>query len=174
MIKPIRRVMPTTIYTGPGVSPFKAPTMSISYLRSKYMRKSSQYRSSKNLTGETDDDGRTLGPAIADWIIRDAEMKSSGIGYASVDDSECKVQDTSSSKCHVPYNYQYSLNLERIEDREEQLLRLIDKYERTFERLSMYALRWHYLMDDVENNTSISEMFESLQLLRRLSGGKVF
>ena len=136
--------------------------------------KSAPYRSKRNMTGETDDRGRLLGPELANWIISDSNVKISGYaGVSDAGDDEC-VGYGSEKVIHVVDNYQYTLNLERIEDREEKLQSIIDKYEETFKILGMYALRWHYLMEDVEENTSVADMFENMQLLRRLSGGKVF
>lgn len=175
MTKVIRRMMPKVIHTGPGMPPMVPPATSIAALRAKYMAtgKSKPYRSKENLTGETDDNGRLLGPELANWIIRDSDLKKSLFSKAPVSSDESSLDPIEHNK-FVPDNYQYSLNLERIEDREKRLQSIIDKYEETFKTLGMYALRWHYLMEDVEENTGVADMFENMQLLRRLSGGKVF
>lgn len=136
----------------------------------KSSTKKSRYRSKHALTSETDPDGRMFCAALASSII-------------SEDNDVCVVEDSDSDYCReeyntpiveVPYNYQYCLNLETIEDREEELNRMIRKTENLYESVGMYALRWHYLMQDVENNPGIESMFDNLQLLRKLSGGTVF
>lgn len=160
----IPRVKPTTIYTGIGM-----PSMS-GYKKSSTKR--SRYRSKQALTNESDPNGRLFCAALASSII--AEDDGSVCADLCSDEGSYNPCDDDYEIVEVPYNYQYSLNLETIEDREEELQRMIRKTENLYESLGMYALRWHYLMQDVENNPGIESMFDNLQLLRKLSGGTVF
>ena len=50
----------------------------------------------------------------------------------------------------------------------------IVRYERAYEKMAANALRWHYLMQEVEDDEMIAQLFDQLQVLRKLSGGDVF
>lgn len=66
---------------------------------------------------------------------------------------------------------QLELPLECKEELEYELRRLISRYRRSLERMGDYALRWHYLMEDVENSGQVEKMFNDLQFVRKLAGG---
>jgi hypothetical protein len=51
---------------------------------------------------------------------------------------------------------------------------MIRKYQLSQERMAMFALRWYYLMEDVDDDEQIAKLFNDLQFYRKLIGGTVF
>lgn len=136
-------------------------------------RKSSNpYRSRHNISGE-EINGTPIGPEMYDWVIADSHNPVKTVSYGIYDSDD--VCDTcTQSNLYVPDNFQYSLDLSTIADKELELDRMKEKYEHAWETVGMYALRWHSLMEEVDNNPNIKAIFDDLQVIRKMSGGKVF
>jgi hypothetical protein len=47
----------------------------------------------------------------------------------------------------------------------------INRYNASLEKMGEYALKWHWLMEDVERFTQVEKTFKDLQVFRRLCGG---
>lgn len=135
-------------------------------------KSSNPYRSRYNISGE-EINGKTIGPEMYDWVIADSCSPLPTASYGICDDND--VCDAFiQSDIHVPDNFQYSLDLSTIADKELELDRMKEKYERAWKTVGMYALRWHSLMEEVDNNPNIKAIFDDLQVIRKMSGGKVF
>ena len=46
----------------------------------------------------------------------------------------------------------------------------IKKFERAYRKMAFQALKWHYLMEDIEDNAQLKKMFNDIQLMRKLGG----
>lgn len=94
-------------------------------------------------------------------------------GYYDVEAIQDCIEDNPVDPDEKYTGYQLSLDLVSKDDLILQLENQIAKFRRSQEIMAMYALRWHTLMEDVESNKSIAELFDSIQLLRKMSGGSV-
>lgn len=68
------------------------------------------------------------------------------------------------------YWYQTELPLESVREMEQRHLSEIKKFERAYRKMALYALKWHYLMEDLEDNAQLDKMFKDIQLMRKLGG----
>jgi hypothetical protein len=68
------------------------------------------------------------------------------------------------------FRYQGDLELETSEEVEAQLRHRLKKLNRAYNVMCHHALKWHYLMEDVEGNEQIKKMFKDMQLFRKMSG----
>jgi hypothetical protein len=68
------------------------------------------------------------------------------------------------------YWYQQELPLESLRELEERHRNEINKFQRTYKKMMVYALQWHYLIEECEENPQLDKMFRDLQLVRKLSG----
>lgn len=67
---------------------------------------------------------------------------------------------------------QMELALETEDELRERLRRDIQRFERAYDMMSLYAVRWKQLMEDVEENPQLKKMFKDIQLMRKLSGSE--
>ena len=94
--------------------------------------------------------------------------------YEYDDYEECPDEDYESD--HIKeygegeYWYQTELPLESVREMEQRHLREIRKFERAYRKMALYALKWHYLMEDLEGNAQLDKMFKDIQLMRKLGG----
>lgn len=68
------------------------------------------------------------------------------------------------------FRQQEELDLETNEQREVRLKNSIRKFETAYRRMALYALKWHYLQEEVEENVQIKKMFKDMQMFRKLNG----
>lgn len=68
------------------------------------------------------------------------------------------------------FRYQDELDLETNEEREARLKNSIRRFEQAYRVMSMYALKWHYLEEDLEEHDDLKKMFRDIQMLRKLKG----
>lgn len=68
--------------------------------------------------------------------------------------------------------YQTELPLENVRELEERFRREIKKMERAYRKMALHALKWHYLMEDLEDNSQLRKMFNDIQLMRKLGGSE--
>lgn len=68
------------------------------------------------------------------------------------------------------FRHQDELDLETNEEREARLKNSIRKFENAYRRMCIYALKWHYLQEEVEENVQIKKMFKDMQMFRKLNG----
>jgi hypothetical protein len=47
---------------------------------------------------------------------------------------------------------------------------MIHRYEQGYERMALFALKWHSLISDVERDPTIKKMFNDMQVMRKLTG----
>jgi len=88
------------------------------------------------------------------------------------DDEDFEASENYLTKDYEPY--QLSLELETTDELRKRLHQTIRRYEIGYEKMCAYAIRWHYLMEDVENIEQIHDQFNNLQMVRKLMGGNVF
>lgn len=55
---------------------------------------------------------------------------------------------------------------------EDILIARINKFESGYRKMMLHALKWHYLEEDLNANPSLKAMFDSIQVIRKLSGSK--
>lgn len=65
---------------------------------------------------------------------------------------------------------QLGLALETEEELRNRLRNDINRFERAYSVMALYAVRWKQLMEDVEDNPQVEKMFKDMQLMRKLSG----
>lgn len=68
------------------------------------------------------------------------------------------------------YWYQTELPLENVREMEQHHQTQIKKFERAYRKMAFQALKWHYLMEDIEDNAQLKKMFNDIQLMRKLGG----
>lgn len=68
------------------------------------------------------------------------------------------------------YWYQTELPLKNVSELETELRNEIRKWERAYNKVMIYALKWHYLLEEVEENPQVKKMFQDLQMIRKLGG----
>lgn len=68
--------------------------------------------------------------------------------------------------------YQTEFDFESVREMEQRHLLQIRKFERAYRKMALYALKWHYLMVDLESNAQLDKMFKDIQLMRRLGGSE--
>lgn len=68
------------------------------------------------------------------------------------------------------FRFQADLDLETNEEREANLRSSIRRFEAAYRRMSLYALKWHYLLEEVEENEQYKKMFKDMQMMRKLGG----
>jgi hypothetical protein len=66
--------------------------------------------------------------------------------------------------------YQPELPLENVRDLEEKHRQAIKKFDRAYRKMMVYALQWHYLMEECEENAQLAKQFKDIQLIRKLNG----
>lgn len=68
------------------------------------------------------------------------------------------------------YQIQYDLPLESLEELEQKMRQQIHKFDRAYNRMMIYALNWHYLLEECEDDAQIEKMFKDMQMIRKLRG----
>jgi len=68
------------------------------------------------------------------------------------------------------FRYQEDLDLETNAEREERLKRSIRRFESAYRKMSLYALKWAYLEEEVEDDEQVRKMFKDMQMIRKLRG----
>ena len=66
--------------------------------------------------------------------------------------------------------YQLELPLENLRELEERMRAQIKRFDSAYYKMMVYALQWHYLMEEVEDNPQIKKLFQDLQMIRKLTG----
>lgn len=67
--------------------------------------------------------------------------------------------------------YQLEFDLFNQEEIEDDLRATIRRYEEALEKMGTFALKWHWLQEDIEKYGQIEKMFKDMQVCRRLCGG---
>jgi hypothetical protein len=65
---------------------------------------------------------------------------------------------------------QLQLPLESPSELLERYREQIRHFERAHEKMAMYALKWHALLKDVDENSQVAKLFRDLQMVRKLFG----
>lgn len=68
------------------------------------------------------------------------------------------------------FRHQTSLDLETNEQREARLNTAIERFDNAYKRMCLYALKWHYLQEDLEADPQLKKQFQDIQLMRKLKG----
>jgi len=68
------------------------------------------------------------------------------------------------------FQYQPGLDLETTRELEARLRNAIRKFESSWNKMSIYALKWHYLMEELEEDSQLKKQFLDIQLMRKLKG----
>lgn len=95
--------------------------------------------------------------------------------FGVYDEAEAYPYETHDEYEEIPtsgeeYWYQTSLPLKSVAELEEELRNEIRKWDRAYHRVMIYALKWFYLMEEVEENPQIKKMFQDMQMVRKLGG----
>jgi hypothetical protein len=69
--------------------------------------------------------------------------------------------------------YQPELPLENVRDLEDRYRQEINKFQRAYKKMMVYALQWHYLLEECDDNAQLEKMFKDLQMIRKLTGSEV-
>lgn len=92
------------------------------------------------------------------------------------DDEAEHCDSTASDMCSkyeesdYEYWYQLDLPLESLRELEDRQRYEIKKFQRTYKKMMVYALQWHYLIEECEDNAQVEKMFKDLQMIRKLTG----
>lgn len=70
------------------------------------------------------------------------------------------------------YWYQTSFELENVRELEDHHKREIKKFQRAYRKMAFQAMKWHYLMEEIEDNAQLKKMFNDIQLMRKLGGSQ--
>ena len=68
------------------------------------------------------------------------------------------------------YRYQGSFDLETNEAKEARLKESIRRFETAYRKMSIYALKWHYLQEELEEDHQLKKLFGDIQMMRKLKG----
>ena len=85
---------------------------------------------------------------------------------ADVDDADLFNGETHS----YHYRHQSELMLETPEELSTRLTQQIRRWERAYRKMAIYALKWHYLEEEADENPQVAKMFKDLQMFRKLAG----
>lgn len=67
--------------------------------------------------------------------------------------------------------YQLELPLQNRDEIELDLKDTIQRYNLALEKMGDFALKWHWLMEDVRNIPQVEQAFKNMQVFRKLAGG---
>lgn len=114
-----------------------------------------------------------FGPDMADSVFGvyyygESESVCSEEAYPQAELDDADLFDGELHSYH--FQWQGELEIESQEELEARLRHRIKKFEHAHNAMCHHALKWHYLMEDVENNPQIKKMFQDMQLMRKLSG----
>jgi hypothetical protein len=104
-----------------------------------------------------------FGPAMAQQIF-DFNKYEEDIPECSDDEHSGYVDSTGD------HWYQTELPLENVREMEQRFQREIQKFECAYRKMIHHALKWHYLMEDLEDNAQLKKQFQDIQLMRKLGG----
>ena len=68
------------------------------------------------------------------------------------------------------FRYQGSFDLETNEEKETRLRNAIRRFEIAYRKMAVYALKWHYLEEELEADPQLKKMFGDIQMMRKLKG----
>lgn len=68
------------------------------------------------------------------------------------------------------FRYQGSFDLETNEEKETRLKNAIRRFETAYRKMAVYALKWHYLEEELEADPQLKKMFGDIQMMRKLKG----
>lgn len=91
--------------------------------------------------------------------------------YAFGDDMEDAFEEGLREYLVQHNEYQLELPLQNQDELELDLQATIRKYNLALERMGEYALKWHWLQEDVKRFSQVEKTFKDLQVFRRLCGG---
>lgn len=147
----IRRVMPTTMASASWGS-IKGRSMGAGSLAP--------------LTGYSSPDKSPFGPMMAGEIF--------DLYDEDYEDPLIEESDDQLAKYTELFDegnaYQESFELENIRDLEDRLRQQIRKFEIGYGKMMGNALKWHYLMEECEENHQVRKMFMDVQMMRKLNG----
>lgn len=106
-----------------------------------------------------------FGPQVANEIFDNWGEECEPTQLSSYDDSSYGTAEVVED-CW----YQPELPLENVRDLEEHYRSEINRFQRTYKKMMVYALQWHYLIEECEENPQLDKMFRDVQLVRKLSG----
>lgn len=96
--------------------------------------------------------------------------------YDYYETEECQGEGIFSVQKELPteeeFWYQTDLPLQSKSELEDQLRSQIEHFKRAHRKMYMYALQWHYLMEEVEDSEQVSKMFRDMQMIRKLTGSE--
>lgn len=67
--------------------------------------------------------------------------------------------------------YQLELPLQNQDELELDLRDTIERYNLALEKMGDFALKWHWLMEDVKTIPQVEQAFKNMQVFRKLAGG---
>lgn len=112
-----------------------------------------------------------FGPAMAAEIFSfdeyDYDYDEPKESYGQYENETESVEDLT-----YQYWYQTDLPLENVRELEDRFRRELRKFERAYRKMIVHALKWHYLMEDLEDNPQLDKMFKDIQLMRKLGGSE--
>lgn len=112
------------------------------------------------------DSRNPFGPAMAQEIFEVYDYDECDKACAVSDD----IYDCEDTVDGEEYWYQTELPLENVRELEERFRQEISKFDRAYRKMMVHALKWHYLMEEVEENPQVAKMFKDMQMVRKLSG----
>jgi hypothetical protein len=110
---------------------------------------------------------KMAGPELADHIFGVSDY------YGDEDDGPCEKSFGNYEDHLTEYNLndQFSLQLENPNELLGMYKNKIRKYDRAYAKMAEYALQWHNLLEDIEENEHLEKMFKDLQIMRKLCRG---
>jgi hypothetical protein len=106
-----------------------------------------------------------FGPALADDVF-----KLYDYGHDEPECSDDSYYHLQSIEDAEPV--QLNFELETVRDMENRLLNEISKFKRGYQKMMVYALQWHHLMEELDSNPQLEKMFNDLQMIRKLTGSE--
>jgi hypothetical protein len=105
-----------------------------------------------------------FGAMLADEIFQNWDYAQSEEQCGDSEYSDAKVLP------EEEYWYQLDLPLENVRELEQRFRQEISKFQRAYRKMSVYALQWHHLMEEIEDSAQVEKMFKDLQMVRKLTG----
>lgn len=117
-----------------------------------------------------------FGPGMAENVFGGHDYGDDDFAGECVDEYRATIEDLDPENLFngelqsFHFHYQEDLDLETNEERERNLRNSIRRFERAYRTMSLYALKWHYLLEEVEENPQVAKMFKDMQMVRKLGG----
>ena len=105
------------------------------------------------------------------WQIKKRDVDMVFDDYYSV---SLNFDDRSKYEKYVPDFFQYSLELETMEQRIEKIEYLGEQYRHKMQLLGQFALQWDTLIRDIAEDESLKELFDEFMVIRRLKRSGVY